>query len=121
MRSYAALGDLAVFLLFPVLGSANHDASLSLDTIARTTVPFALAWAFVGLVPGIYAVRTLRSPGRTLAVVPAAWLAAGIIALGARVLVLDRPFVLSFAIVAIGLTGALLVAWRLALAFSARR
>ena len=117
----AALGDLVVFLLFPILGAANHDTTLSLDTIARTTVPFGLAWAFVGLVAGAFAVRTLRSPARTLAIVPAAWLAAGIIAIGARVLMLDRPFVFSFAIVAIGLTGVLLIAWRLALALSARR
>ena len=115
------MGDLIVFLLFPVLGSANHDTTLSLDAILRTTVPFALAWAIVGLVTGAFAVRTLRSPARTLAIVPAAWLAAGIIAIGARVLVLDRPFLLSFAIVAIGLTGAMLVAWRLGLAFAARR
>ena len=118
---HAALGDLAVFLLFPILGSANHDTTLSLDTIARTAVPTALAWAVVGLAAGAFALRTLRSPARTLAIVPAAWLVAGAIAVVARTVVFDRPFSLTFAIVAIGTTGAMLVAWRLGLAFAARR
>jgi len=118
---HAAIGDAVVFALFPLLGSANHDTSLSADTFLRTALPFAVAWAIVGFTAGAYATRTLRSPGQTLARVPGAWLLAGIAAAYVRVVAFDRPFSLSFAIVAIALTGAMLVGWRLLLAFVTRR
>ena len=118
---HAAIGDAVVFALFPLLGSANHDTSLSADTFLRTTLPFAVAWAIVGLVAGAYATRTLRSPGQTLALVPGAWLLAGIAAVYMRVVAFERPFSLSFAIVAVALTGAMLVGWRLGLALASRR
>ncbi len=118
---HAAIGDAVVFALFPLLGSANHDTSLSADTFLRTALPFALAWAIVGLATGAYATRTLRSPARTLALIPGAWLVAGIAAVPIRVVAFDRPFSPSFAIVAVGLTGAMLVGWRLLLALASRR
>lgn len=121
MASRAALGDLLVFVLFPCLGMANHDTNLSFSVFLRTVLPFTAAWGLIALLAGAYAPQTLRSVKQTLVAVPSAWLLAGVVGISVRVLLFDRPFVLSFAIVAIGLTGTMLIAWRVVLATITKR
>jgi hypothetical protein len=40
----AGIGDLAIFILFPMLGSASHEDGLTAAVFLRTTVIFAVAW-----------------------------------------------------------------------------
>jgi hypothetical protein len=112
----ALLGDLVLVALFPFLGASSHESAVTIESFFRTFTPFAVVWPAVGVLAKAYAIRTLRSTGRTLRVVPVAWLIAGVLAIAVRVFVFDRPFVLAFALVAIGVTGAMVIAWRLALA-----
>ena len=112
----APLGDLATFAIFPLLGSANHDNDVESASFVRTFVPFAIVWPVAGLLASAFAASTVRSARRTLLIVPPAWLAAGIAGIALRVNLFDRDFAWSFSIVAIGVTGAMLLAWRLVLA-----
>lgn len=116
----AAIGDALILLLFPILGSTEHGTGLTLTVFWRTVVPFALAWALVGVPVGAFAPSTLRSVRRTAQRVPPAWLAAGVLGLVARSLFFERPFILSFALVAVGVLMAMLTLWRLALAALSR-
>ena len=120
LPTVATLGDLAVFLLFPVLGSASHDEGLSATSVARVVVPFAVTWFGSASLTGTLEPPTLRSPRQTLWRVPLVWLPAGVGAIAVRTIVFGRPFSTSFALVAIGVTGAMLLAWRLALAIAKR-
>ncbi|MBM3940512.1 MAG: DUF3054 domain-containing protein [SAR202 cluster bacterium] len=119
----ALIGDLLVFLLFPLLGGQEHETGVTVDSILRTTVPFAIAWLLIGGAMRAFTADVLRSPGRTLRTVPLAWLIAGILGNMARIVVFDRPFVFAFVVISIGVVLVLLTAWRfgLALLFAARR
>lgn len=117
----AAAGDVTIFAAFPFLGTASHEDGVTAASFSRIVVPFVVGWAIVGLPASAFAQATVGSFGRTLRIVPASWLGAGIIAMAIRVWGFDRPFVLAFALVAVGVTGGLLVAWRLILAFASRR
>jgi hypothetical protein len=112
----ALVGDLAVFALFPLLGMAGHDWTLTSERFARTFLPFAFAWPAVALLARAYATPALRSARLALLIVLPAWLIAGVAGIGIRVVLFDRSFSLAFALVAIGLTGAMLVIWRVTLA-----
>ena len=114
-----AIGDFIVFLLFPFMGASSHSMGLNPDTFVRTVVPFATAWIIVGLITKAFAPSLVRSPGRTLRAIPAAWLAAGILGVVLRALLFDR-FDFVFALVAIGVMGVMLVIWRLAFATTQR-
>lgn len=115
-RSVALTGDLLILIAFPFLGAANHENSVTLESFVRTVVPFVIAWVGVGMLTPALRVNTIRSIKRTYRWVPPAWLVAGVIAIALRVVVFDRAFVLSFAIVAIAVVGLLIIGWRLALA-----
>jgi hypothetical protein len=107
-----AIGDLVVFLAFPVLGASTHDGALSVDTLLRTTLPFAIAWAVVAPLMGAYAPRVTNSLRRVVPRTLMAWAIAGPLALLGRIWLLDRPFELSFILVVLGVVGLLLVVWR---------
>jgi len=115
-RTLALLGDLAIIIAFPFIGAMNHENAVSLESFTRTVLPFAFAWVVVGAAGGGLALATLRSVRRTYLRVPPGWVAAGLVAIGLRVTVFDRDFSLAFSIVAISLTGALIIGWRLLLA-----
>lgn len=119
-RTLALTGDLAIFVAFPFLGAADHENAVTFESFVRTVVPFAVAWLGVGIATPAFRVATIRSVTRTYRWVPPAWLAAGVLAIALRVVVFDRAFSLSFAIVAIAVMGLLVVLWRLALAAALR-
>jgi hypothetical protein len=116
----ALAGDLAIFAAFPFLGAANHENAVDAERFVRVFVPFAIAWPALGLAATAFASDTVRTARRTLVVVPPAWLAAGVIGIAIRVFLFDCPFSLAFSIVAVSLTGLLIVAWRLGLALALR-
>ncbi len=119
-RTLALTGDLAILVAFPFLGAADHENAVTLESFARTFVPFAVAWLGVGMVTSAFRVSAIRSITRTYRWVPAAWLAAGVVAMALRAVVFDRAFSLSFAIVAVAVMGLLVIGWRLVLAAALR-
>jgi len=115
-RMLALTGDFLILAAFPFLGAANHENGVSFESFGRTFVPFASAWLGVGISMSALSVSTIRSVKRTYLWVPSAGLVAGVIAIVLRIVVFDRPFSLSFSIVAIAVISLLVVLWRLALA-----
>ena len=115
-RTLALIGDLAIIIAFPFIGAMNHENAVTFESFTRTVLPFAFAWVVVGMASGGMAIATLRSVRRTYMRVPPAWLVAGVLAIVLRVTVFDRDFSLPFSIVAISVTGALIIGWRLLLA-----
>jgi hypothetical protein len=107
-----ASGDLLVFLLFPLLGSASHEHGLTIGTFLRTTIPFAIAWSAVAPWLGAYDPRAGLSVRGAVLRSLRAWAIAGPVALAVRIVLLDRPFDLAFVLVALGVTAALLATWR---------
>ena len=122
-RRVAALaaGDLAVFLLFPLLGSLSHDMDLTVGAVLRTNVPFGVAWLLVAPWLGAYRLPVMSQPTVAWRMTLVAWLPAGVLALAMRTWLLDRPFDIAFALVALGITDTLLVAWRVTYALLTRR
>lgn len=117
----AAAGDVAILAAFPFLGAASHEDGVTAASFVRIVVPFVVGWAIVGLPASAYTQATVGSLGRTLRIVPASWLAAGSIAMAIRIWGFDRPFVLAFSLVAVGVMGGLLIGWRLLLAVASAR
>ncbi len=117
----AAAGDLFVFFLFVLLGRADHEASLDLPELLKAMVPFALAWFAVAPWLGAYRASSLRSFRRTWTRLLPTWLLCGSLAVLLRMWWYDRPFIVSFVVVALTFQAAMLMAWRLAFALLLRR
>jgi hypothetical protein len=113
----AGIGDLAIFVLFPLLGSASHEDGLTAGVFLRTTVIFAAAWYAIAPWVGGFSLSTMNRPLRAWRYTGLAWLLAGSVALVARTIIFDRPLDGGFAWVVLLITGALLMAWRTVYAF----
>ena len=113
----AGLGDLAIFVLFPLLGSASHEDGLTADVFLRTTLTFAVAWYVVAPLVGAFSLPAMSQPLWAWRHTGLAWLLAGSVALVARTIAFDRPLDGGFAWVTLLITGALLMAWRTVYAF----
>jgi hypothetical protein len=108
-----AAGDLAVFVFFAVQGRAAHDLPLGaspLLTVFIIAAPFAAPWYVIAALTGAFRVI---EPKRALLRATIAWPIAGAIGLLLRGVMLQRPIPLAFALVALGVNAALLLAWRL--------
>ena len=105
------LGDVAVFLVFVILGKTEHGTIQS-RALLRTALPFAIAWCAISPWLGAYRTSTLYDLRKTAWRIPLIWLLCGLIALLARALLTDRPLAPAFALVALAVQGALLVSWR---------
>ena len=105
------LGDMAVFLAFVILGKTEHGVTLG-QTLFRTALPFAIVWFSSSPWLGAYRSSTLYDPRKTLWKIPLIWILCGVVTLFARALLTDRPLILAFAIITLGVQGVLLVSWR---------
>ena len=105
------LGDVAVFLVFVILGTTEHGTIQS-RALLRTALPFAIVWCVISPWLGAYRASTLYNLRTTAWRIPLIWLLCGLVALLARALLTDRPLTPAFALVAIAVQGALLVGWR---------
>ena len=105
------LGDTFVFLVFVILGKAEHGITLD-QALFRTALPFAIVWFAISPCLGAYGTSTVYSPRTTAWKIPLIWLLCGLVALFARALLTDQPLILAFAIVALAVQGMLLVSWR---------
>jgi hypothetical protein len=107
IRLALALGDLAAVVAFAVLGLTSHDEGVGAAGLARTALPLAGAWLLAALAFGAY-----RRPGlRTLVPAWAVGVTAGV-AIRAAVVGRFDGGTLAFLGVALGVTLALLLAWR---------
>lgn len=122
-RRYAtlAVGDLVAFLVFGVLGLASHDLATTPASLFRTVAPFAVAWFALGPLLGAFRASTTSRPTQAWWRVLVIWLVCGAVGLLLRSWWLDRPFILTFAVVTVGVNMALLVGWRTGFALVARR
>ena len=118
--SGAVVGDVAVFLLFVILGKAEHEISVG-QALFRTALPFTLAWLVISPWLGAYKILTL-SRLRTMAwKISLIWLLCGLVALFGRALLIDQPLILTFAVVSMVVQGALLIGWRVLFTISINR
>jgi hypothetical protein len=107
------IGDVVALSAFGLLGMASHEESVSLEIIARSTVPFIVSWLFIGGAFGMFGARAQQGtpePGWFLA----AWLTAGITAMIARSLIFDRTLITAFFVIGITGYGLFLAGWRFA-------
>ena len=118
--SVVALGDLGVFLAFAILGKAEHGVALG-QALFRTALPFTVAWFAVSPWLGSYRASALRNLKETVWKIPLIWLLCGLVALFARALLYDRPIILAFTLVSIGVQGLSLIGWRCVLLLVVQR
>lgn len=115
------VGDLLAFLLFGALGRDSHGLEVSLGSAIGAAYPFALAWLVVGFFLG-----TLR-PERAARPLDAAkwawitWAAAWPVGHFLRSMILQRPVMVSFALVTLGTNLLILGLWRAAYGWLASR
>jgi hypothetical protein len=114
------LGDLGVFLTFAILGKTEHGVALD-QALFRTALPFAVVWFAASPWLGCYRASVLRNLKEAAWKIPLTWFFCAPVALLARALLYDRPIILAFALVSVGVQGAWLVGWRCALTVVAQR
>ena len=118
--SGAVVGDVVVFLLFVILGKAEHEISVG-QALFRTALPFSLAWLVISPWLGAYKISTLCSLCTMAWKIPSIWLLCGLVALFGRALLIDHPPILTFAVVSMVVQGALLICWRVLFTISINR
>ncbi len=116
----AAFGDFVVFVAFAILGNIEHGVALG-QALLRTALPFAVVWFAASPWLGGYRASALHNFKETAWKIPLIWFACGLVALLARALLYDRPIILAFALVSLGLQGVSLVGWRFVLIVVVRR
>lgn len=107
------LGDIAALVAFGLLGVASHEKSVGVDIIARSVVPFVIAWLLVGAgfwMFGNEAQKGRVDPGWFLT----AWLIAGVSAMIARSIIFDRELISAFFVIGLAGYGLFLAGWRVA-------
>jgi hypothetical protein len=109
--SLAVLGDFGVFVAFAILGNIEHGVAVG-QALFRTALPFAIVWFAASLWLGGYRTFALRNFKETAWKIPLIWFLCWLVALLARALLYDRPIILAFALVSLGVQGLLLVGWR---------
>lgn len=115
-RIVAALAvDIALVVVFAVVGRASHERALTLGGIAQTAWPFLLA---LGLAWAV--MRAWRAPYRVLPTGVGIWLVTVAAGLVLRA-VSGQGVAVAFAIVATLVLAALLMGWRAVAALVGRR
>jgi hypothetical protein len=102
----AAAADLAVVVLFVVIGRRSHHEDAGVAGFLRVWWPFAVGLGVAWLVTGL--VRAPLAWGRATV----AWLATVVIGMTLRILVEGRSFSLAFTIVTLVFTGVGMLGWR---------
>jgi Protein of unknown function (DUF3054) len=119
-----AAGDALAFMVFAAIGRASHNEAAGLAAlaqIAETAAPFAAGWFVVAPLAGALRAEVAAQPRRMLARTALAWLLAWPIGLLLRALIRQTSIPLSFAIVTLITNMLILLGWRSAFAWLARR
>jgi hypothetical protein len=110
-----ALGDLAVFIIFVVVGQSSHRETESVASIVRVAAPFVVAWFVVGPVLGAFGRRgsaATTRPQRLLGRTGLSWVVACPAALALRALGEGHGIPSTFALISFLFNGVLLLGWR---------
>ncbi len=108
------VGDMLAFLLFGALGRESHGLEVSLRAAFGAAYPFALAWLVVGLFFGTLRPERAARPGEAVKWAWITWLAAWPVGHFLRSMILQRPVLVSFALVTLGINMLILGLWRAA-------
>ena len=111
----AAVADLAVLVVFVVIGRRTHGEDAGVVGFLRVLWPFAVGLAVGWLVTGL-----ARAPLAWRRAVPA-WLLTVAVGMTLRIVVQGHEFKGAFTIVALVFTGAGLLGWRAAVGAARRR
>ncbi|QLH80257.1 DUF3054 domain-containing protein [Halosimplex pelagicum] len=114
-----ALGDLACIAAFVLLGvTVGHesiDPAANPGRVAAVILTFAAGWAVTALLGGLYAADAYGSAKRAVARTVPAWVGAALIAQALRATaVVPGGAAVTFFVVSVLVTLALLVPWRVA-------
>jgi len=104
-------GDLLALLAFALIGLASHERELSVAALARTFLPFAVAWLLVGSVLGGFQPDGDGRPVSGWGIV-LLWIPAGLLGIVARSMVFERSLFTAFFPIAVTGNGLFLLAWR---------
>lgn len=116
-----AAGDLLVFIFFASEGLTTHNLSMGASpilTVLGVAAPFALPWFAAAFLMGVYRQDTNDHLIQMLVRAALAWIVAGVTGLLIRSTLLGRPFIMTFAEVAMGVNAALLLGWRIVFALA---
>jgi hypothetical protein len=102
----AAAADVAVLVLFVVVGRRSHHEDAGLAGFLRVWWPFAAALVVAWLATGLW--RTPLAWDRAVA----AWLVTVGLGMALRIVVEDRDFKVAFTIVTLVFVGAGMLGWR---------
>jgi hypothetical protein len=110
-----AVGDLALILLFFVLGELRHGGVAALPSLPSSAAPFLFGWVVASLVVGVYGAPWRDSAFNAAVRTAGAW--TGAVAIGQ--LLRDSPLLPgsadpAFVLVSLVVGAVLLVPWRLA-------
>ncbi len=108
-----ALGDLAVLLLFVVIGRMSHGMTSDwLVNVVRIATPFVAGWAIAAFVIGAYRPNLWQRPADFLRRSAAAWLLGVGLGFLLRYFVMHDRITLPFALTSVAFTGLFLLSWR---------
>lgn len=126
-----AVGDVVAFTAFGVIGLVSHEKSFDAAPVARSIVPFVVAWLVIAPWFGAFSEGQVSGQGwgpsprdgrgtsprqgwgpSPLVRIAAIWVPVGIVALCARALVFDRELFNAFFVIALVGHGLFLVSWR---------
>eukprot|EP01039_Chlorochromonas_danica_P008717 gene8717-9605_t len=111
-RPLLAFGDIVMFLIFALVGRANHHESLGVVDIASTAAPFIGSWLAISPFFGTYARSSTASLGKVFSGIFLGWLVSLPAALAARTFLTDHVPATPFIVVSMVTTLALLFGWR---------
>lgn len=115
-RLLLPLGDTLALILFATMGRASHAEGLDVVGVAETAAPFVLGWILAGTFTGAYREDATDTPRSAAVVTARTWIVGIPVGLLLRMLYLRRGVPVSFAIVTMLTTLALLGLWRVGLA-----
>ncbi|MBX0347087.1 MULTISPECIES: DUF3054 domain-containing protein [Haloarcula] len=110
-----AVGDVAAILLFVAVGEYTHGYNpfVAVGRVAGTLAPFLIGWVLVAGVAGMYASDATGDLKRSLSVTIVSWVLAVVVAQALRATAyFHGDAALTFAVVSVGIGGALLCLWR---------
>lgn len=121
LTAVVALGDLVCIAVFVFGGAAaghGFDPVGQFDRVARTYLSFVIGWGLAAFAAGLYSLDARRTPRRALGLVTAAWVAAALVAQGLRATAwFPGDASLAFFLVSVAVGFALLVSWRVVVAW----
>lgn len=94
------VGDLFGIMLFSYFGRIDHGMQASVAGIMSTARPFVIAWLLVGVIRRMFAEAAYANPLLAARNAVMTWVFAGPVAIVLRMIILERPFVWSFLVVA---------------------